>query len=434
VTGGFVSDLRTVLRGRDFRKLFAVRLTSQLGDGVLNVALASYVFFSPERAADAPAAAAAFAALLLPYSLVGPFAGVFLDRWRRRNVLLVATLLRAGTVLGIAGLVLVLPAGPPFYLATLVAIGINRFFLAGLGAALPHVVDRRELVMANAVSPTCGTIAALLGAAAGFGLRGALGAGASSDATVFAAAAACYLAASGLTLRMPAALLGPEHDPGRPGVRAATRNVVAGFVAGARHVASRRPAALALAVMAAVRFGFGVLTVMIILLFRNDVNDPGDVDAGLAGLAGAVAASGLGFGLAAVVTPIAVRRVSTRTWITTQLAAAGTLIVVPGALLRPWALVVASFGVGLCVQGIKICVDALVQHNVDDAFRGRVFSLYDMIFNVLFVLAAAVAAVTLPASGRSYAVLALLATVFGVTAWAYHRATAHAAEPVPLPT
>ncbi|MDQ3113982.1 MAG: MFS transporter, partial [Actinomycetota bacterium] len=101
----FVGDLRTVLRGADFRKLYAVRLCSQLADGVFQVALASYVFFAPERQTSAPAAAAAFATLLLPYSVVGPFAGVLLDRWSRRQVLFWANALRVGLVTWVALLV-----------------------------------------------------------------------------------------------------------------------------------------------------------------------------------------------------------------------------------------------------------------------------------------------------------------------------------------
>src|SRR3712207_7345465 len=45
------------------------------------------LFRSPQRAADPVDVAAAFAVLLLPYSVVGPFAGVWLDRWSRRQVL-----------------------------------------------------------------------------------------------------------------------------------------------------------------------------------------------------------------------------------------------------------------------------------------------------------------------------------------------------------
>jgi len=48
-----LADLRTVLRGRDFRRLYATRLVAQTADGVFQVALASYVLFSPEKQATA---------------------------------------------------------------------------------------------------------------------------------------------------------------------------------------------------------------------------------------------------------------------------------------------------------------------------------------------------------------------------------------------
>src|ERR687884_1137811 len=83
-----------LLRG-DFRRLLATRLLSQFGDGVFQAALAGTVLFNPQRAADAFAVAGGFAVLLLPYSLVGPFAGVLLDRWSRRQVFLHGNLLRA---------------------------------------------------------------------------------------------------------------------------------------------------------------------------------------------------------------------------------------------------------------------------------------------------------------------------------------------------
>ena len=77
----FAADLRTVLAERDFRRLFATRLISQTGDGVFTAGLAAYVFFSAQIFPNPLAAAEAFAVLYLPYSLVGPFAGVFIDRW-----------------------------------------------------------------------------------------------------------------------------------------------------------------------------------------------------------------------------------------------------------------------------------------------------------------------------------------------------------------
>jgi len=96
---------------------------------------------------------------------------VFIDRWARRQVLLYSALVKAGLAAATAVLVALGWDGAPFLLAALLLLSINRFFLAALSAALPHVVPHDRLVMANAVTPTCGTAAAFLGAGAGAGLR-----------------------------------------------------------------------------------------------------------------------------------------------------------------------------------------------------------------------------------------------------------------------
>lgn len=405
--------LRVVLAGRDFRRLLVTRLASQAGDGVFQVALASLFFFSPERQATAGQIALAFAVLVLPYSLAGPFAGVLLDRWPRRMILVNANLVRAGLTTVVAALILADPPGLPLYAAVLACVSVNRFLLAGLSASLPHVVPHSQLVTANALSPTAGTVAAIGGGGLGFGLRPLLGDGAAGDARLVLVAGAVFAAAALSAGRMHPDLLGPLAAS-HPTTTAAHRvgQVLTGLIGGAHHLWQRRPAAYALAVVTASRFCYGLSVVAAILLHRNYLHDPADVAAGLAGLASAAAAGGVGFLLAAVVTPAAVRRLGLHAWMRIcLLLAAGTEAVFVVRLTEP-LLLAGSFVTGLAVQGVKISVDTVVQHTVDDSFRGRIFSLYDVLFNVAFVAAAAVAAATLPSSGYS-------STLFGCVALGY---------------
>ncbi|WP_368860024.1 MFS transporter, partial [Streptomyces capoamus] len=208
-----VRDLRVLLRLRNFRRLLSVRLLSQGADGVYQVALAAYVVFSPEKQTSATAVASAMAVLLLPYSLVGPFAGVLLDRWRRRQVFVYGNLLRA--LLAAATAVLVLGHAPDwlFFASALCVTAVNRFVLAGLSAALPRVVDAERLVLANSLSPTAGTLAATAGGALAFGVR-IVASG--SDAAVVLAGAVLYACASLVSLSLAPDLLGPDRHPARP--------------------------------------------------------------------------------------------------------------------------------------------------------------------------------------------------------------------------
>ena len=72
-------------------------------------------------------------------------------------------------------------------------------------------------------------------------------------------------------------------------------------------------------------------------------------------------------------------------------------------------------------QGAKIATDTVVQSSVDDDFRGRIFSLYDVLFNVAFVGAAAVAALVLPPDGRSVTLVVTIAVIYGAVAVAMAR-------------
>jgi MFS family permease len=412
----FVADLRTLLRLQGFRRLFAVRLTSQSADGIFQVALASSVLFSPERAPDATAIALGFTALLLPFSVLGPFVGVFLDRWPRRSTLMMSNLVRVGLLVVVAAFIaadaLDGRAGLAFFLVVLACFSVNRFLLAGLSAALPRVVPDDELVMANAVSPTCGTLAFIVGAGVG-GLVHAL----AGDVAVVAVAAVVYLLASGVASRLP--FLGPDAtELAAHTVLAGLRVVTRGLIAGLRHIP--RPAALALGAIGASRFFYGLTTVATVLLYRNYFGDP-DSGGSLGGLGLIVGASGLGYGIAAVITPIATRRMRPQTWQVVLLCAAGVLQLFPAGLYTQPALVVAAAGLGIASQGVKICTDAIVQTHVTDRFRGRVFSLYDVLFNVVFVSAAAVAALVLPDDGKSYPVLAVCALGYLATALIYRR-------------
>ena len=107
-----ISDLRALWPLTGFRRLFAVRLVSQASDGMFQIGLATLFFFSPENASTATGVAAAFAVLLLPFTIVGPWAGVLLDRWRRRQVLLYGNLVRVALTLVIATIMLTSGVGP----------------------------------------------------------------------------------------------------------------------------------------------------------------------------------------------------------------------------------------------------------------------------------------------------------------------------------
>jgi MFS family permease len=414
----FVRSLQHLWRHRYFRRLLAVRVATQSCDGLLQIALASYVLFSPERQPDAKSIAAVLAITLLPFSVLGPFVSIVLDRWSRRQILVIVDLSRSLLALGLAALVAtgLRTSGieAAFYTGVLLTMSLNRFLLAALSSALPHTIDPDEYMVANSVVPTVGPAGALIGVGVGTGLRLLLGgrmADYEANAILFAVAATGFVLSASLALRIPRRQLGPDD------VQAAkASDIIAGLSEALAHLNQRRPAALGLLTIGAHRIVYGIVTVATILVYRNYFHSVTAVDAAIADLGLLVVVTGAGFVLAAAVTPPMTARIGVRAWIVVSLVASALLQIFPGAIYQQVALMVAAFFLGITAQNIKICVDTLVQAHVDDDFKGRVFVLYDMVFNVALVAAAGIGAVILPANGKSVAILVCLAAIYLLTA------------------
>jgi MFS family permease len=366
--------------------------------------LGTYVFFNATSFPDPVKAASAFAVLYLPYSVIGPFAGVLIDRCSRRQILVWSALLRALFVVLTASLVASGNLGVPLYVGVLAVLGVDRFFLSALSAALPHVVAEDKLVMANAVAPTSGTVVSFIGGFIGLGIHLATGGGRGGSAVSLLVAGGCYLAAAAVGATMPRDLLGPDRaevEQHRSGMLRELWLIAVGLAAGARHVMQRRRAAAALLATGGQRTMYGILFLMSILLYRNYFYHASANNA-LAHFTLVVVAAALGYGTAAVVIPIISTWLPPGPLITILLCAAGVVAGPLGATFSQVPFLIISFALGVVAQGVAITATTVIQREVTDDFRGRVFSFYDMFFNVPFVIGAAVGAAFMPASGKSY--------------------------------
>ena len=445
-------DLRDLAASRGLRILLATRLISQTGDGMVQVGLVTLFFFAPQNATSTGDVAAALVVMLLPFSVVGPFTGPFIDRFRRRSTLMTMNLVRAGLILTTAVVIRGAGAGVVVYLLVLAALGVNRFLLATLAASLPHVVDADRLLTANSLVPTLGGAATAAGAVTGLLLRLTLPADAQDVASLLTAAG-LYVASAGVVSRLGRDELGPDWltrarstGGGAAGAAGAgtagafgaqrrsepedtarglgttgtgTTGTVRDLADAVRHLLSRRTPALALGVMGAYRLVYGLELVTTILASRNLLADPADADAGLAVFGTLMGAMLAGHGLAVVLTPLAQERVSPPTWVVACLlgGSLGQVLLVAGHTREGMAAGLFVFGVG--VQGAKIAVDTIVQTDTSDDYRGRAFSLYDVLFNAAECLAAGVAVLVMPDVGWSRGVQAALVAAVWVVAPAY---------------
>lgn len=416
-TGHLRHHVRASLARSGFRRLLGARLFGQFGDGVFQASLAGAVLFDPERQAHAADVAAGFAVLLVPYSVIGPFAGVLLDRWWRRTTLARGNAARAVGVLALAAAMAAGLHGVLFYAGALMLISAARFLLAGLSAALPQLLPPDELVTGNAVSTTAGTVVGAAGGGIAIGVHALLPQGNAAYAAIAATAAAPWLVAAVMAAGFPEAALGPTAS--ERANRESVREVSRGLGQGLTHLRSRPQVAVALAAVAAQRLYYGVASVCVVLLYRNHFSADGVFRTGLAGLSQAVAALAVGGATAALVTPGVFRRIGPVRWPAVLFVAGAVVEVV---FVLPYRLPLTLAGVlllGFVSQSVKISVDTLVQQQVDDQFRGRVFAVYDAVFNLMLVAAALLTATTLPDDGHAPLSVMLLAAGYLALAGGY---------------
>ncbi len=421
----FIARLRRLWRHAAFRRLLRVRVAAQTGDGMVQIGMASYVLFSPQNAPDAWAMAAVMALMYLPFSIIGPFVGVVLDRWPRQRIAIFTDITRALLCVGVGAVIAsnshTAAMTVLLYTLLLVVLGLNRFMLAGLGAGLPFTVNKDEYLDASSIMPMVGPLCLMVSGVVVTVVRNLLHNVMAlwyADGIVFCLAAGVFGFSVWSASRIGRDDLGPKRKH-----LASMRQAWRGLVDGVTYLATVRPVVLGLSVIAVQRITYGVLMVSTILAYRNHFHDETDLGLAMVDMGVWFLASGVGYALSGVVAPLFTQRLGVRRTIVVLLAGSGVVQLLPGSIFVRPALVTAAFLLGVAAQSIKVCVDTLVQAHVSDLYRGRVFILYDMMFNTFLVVGAALAAFVVPDIGLSLPVYVGMGVTFGLLAWWFQTAS-----------
>ncbi len=163
-----MARFREVLKNRNFFLLWLGQIISQLGDRLGQMALIAFVYLR------APGSTLQIAKILsftiIPVFLIGPLAGVYVDRWDRRRTMYICDLLRSILVFTIPFFLFYTKNLASVYLIIFVVFSIGRFFVPAKLSIIPDLVDKKDLLIANSLVNTTGMIAAILG----FGISGVL--------------------------------------------------------------------------------------------------------------------------------------------------------------------------------------------------------------------------------------------------------------------
>jgi len=100
--------------------------------------------------------------IVIPVFVIGPVAGVYVDRWDRKRVMIISDVIRGLLVLAIPIFVKLNMMGAIYILVFLI-FSATRFFLPSKMAFIPSIVSKEKLLVANSLSNTTRMVATVFG-------------------------------------------------------------------------------------------------------------------------------------------------------------------------------------------------------------------------------------------------------------------------------
>jgi MFS family permease len=408
--GGVSPGFRSALAHREFRWFVTHHLLAGTGQSLGTVAVATVLY---QQTGSATWVGLAAAARLLPYLVCSGPAGVLVDRFDRRRLLLVSAAARAVVVLV---LVTAIGAGAPPWVTVAVvfagtALGTGSFPAAL--AVIPSTVRERDVAPATATLNTVETAAWMIGPALG-GLL------------VLAASPLWALTANAVVFLIGAIALLPTRP--RPVVRAdqvVTTGFTSNLLDGARTILRSPEIRCPLVLVVAVNLVLGAAPIVLLVASQDRFGADGSQYALL------MAALGIGGFAGVALTNRLARRgdlVGTLTWSMAAGCVPFALLAVSRDLVSALVLV-ALAGAAMVVTEV-VALTAMLQ-TLPDHVIGRVFGLVDSTLVASVLIGSVVAGPAIAVAGRPAAMVAIGALVPVVAAagsrW---RRTGPRVEPV----
>ncbi|HKX73855.1 MAG TPA: MFS transporter [Acidimicrobiia bacterium] len=364
--------MKDLLRIRDFRLLFVGQAGSNWGDALTNITL---LILTQRLTGSVAAVAGTAIAVALPQLLLGMLAGVYVDRWDRKRVMVISDVARAVLVLGF---VFITSAAQIWlmYAIAFIQAAVGAFFNPAKGALIPALVGRERLLAANSAMETTRIIVGLAGtAAAGLwaGLVGDLWPIFLVDAITFLGSAWLVQLIATESAGHPSSATGGVWREMVIGIRAATTSrILVGVMVGA----------------GVVMFGLGAVNVLLVPFVIEDLAVS---ETWFGALEGAQVSSMVMAG--ALVTVLAARFRPSRV-ITVTLLGVGVIVASISLVENVWQFLLVLFAVGWMVTPLQASVSTLVQSETPDALRGRVGSALGTVIGTANVSSMALAGVS----------------------------------------
>jgi MFS family permease len=348
------------LRQRNFAFLWFGQVISLIGDWVLFVALPFYVY---TLTGSALATGIMFIVQTIPRIFFGSVAGVFVDRWNRKRTMFIAELSQA---LALVPLFLVHSQQWIWivYIFAFVESIISQFFIPAKSAIIPNLVDEEHLLAANSLNSMSQELTRLIGPVLGGMLLGLLGIN-----SVIIVDAASFLISAGMIalISLPASATPTKEQNKAARPFANVTKVWHEWTEGLQLVRKQQLITGIFVVIGVAMVGEGIIEVLIAPYVKQVMHGNALVLGWLmtAQAVGGIAGSLIIVQLSKIIHP-------TRLIPLSALIFGPLIIVIANIPVLPVVLPLVTI-IGVAVIGFFVSMLTLLQSNVADEYRGRVF-------------------------------------------------------------
>lgn len=374
-----MAHVRELLKDRNFFLLWFAQIVSNFGDRLDQMALIGLVYLRTPGSTIELAKLLSFT--ILPVFIIGPIAGIYVDRWNRKTTMITCDLIRGGLVVLLPLIIKYSTSMVPIYIVVFIIFSVTRFFLPSKLSIIPDIVHKDKLLLANSLSSTTMMIATIVS----FGFSGLIVAAFGPQAGFYIDSISYFISAA--LLFFVVVKLKENIESARAGVKLADiarKTVIEDIKEGLMYLRSHKDVKMVANTMFLLMAGAGSIYIVIIVFIQEALRSSTEH------LGFLVMFLGMGLFLGSVIYGRFGSKFSKRKVINFGLLTAGLIIVIFAACLKfiPSFFIagVLSIALGIFSAPIIVSSNTLLHEVMPNEMRGRIFSSLEIIMHAGFIL------------------------------------------------
>ena len=374
-----LARVRELLKDKNFFLLWFAQIVSNFGDRLNQMALIGLIYLRTPGSTIELAKLLSFT--ILPVFIIGPIAGIYVDRWNRRATMIACDIIRGLLVLLIPLIIKYSTSMVPIYIVVFIIFSVTRFFVPSKLSIIPDIVHKDKLLLANSLSSTTMMIATIVS----FGFSGIIVAAFGPQAGFYIDSASYFISA--ILVFFVVVKLKENIKSGGASAKFAgisRRTIVGDIKEGIEYLKGHKDIRMVANTMFLIMAGVGSIYIVIIVFIQKALQSS-TKHLGLL-----VMFLGVGLFLGSIIYGKFGSKFSKRKVINFGLLTTGLTIVLFTVCLKfmPSFFIASLLSIVLGTFSAPIIVSSntLLHEVIHDEMRGRIFSSLEIVMHVGFLL------------------------------------------------